>query len=406
MFRRALLSLNGLAPPLPDDPLPSPNDRSKPSWVDGMIQRLGFLQVDSVSAVERAQHQILFSRNRRYRQGWLSQRLEGSRTLFENWTHDAAILPSGVYPHWRHYFDRFRKYEIHKGYRRYFETVGRGDVDRVLRRIRKEGPLKPRDFVVEKVSYGWGGTAEDAKGFPVPTVAKVALEYLWRIGKLAVTRRDKREKVYDLAERVIPEEHYRERTRRSEYVDWSAREGLRRLGAATPAQIARFYYAISTDQAASWCRSRLGTELTEVRVQLADGRATSSPLFALTGDLDRMLEAPPPPRRLRLLSPFDPLIHDRQRTARVFGFDFALEIFVPPKKRKYGYYVLPILEGERFTGRIDLKVDRKQGTLNVISLYWETGLRPSRQRDVQLERELGRLARFCGVELVSGFPRT
>ncbi len=400
-FRRALLSLSGLGPPLEADPLPRPTSAASPEWVDGMVKRLGFVQVDAVSAVERAQHQILFARNPRYRQEWLDQRIEQARTLFENWTHDAAILPSELYPYWRHVFERFRQYRVHKSYERYFSGVTEEDVERVFRRIREKGPLKPRDFDPEKARWDWAGVDSDASGFPVPTVAKVAMEYLWRTGKLAVARRDKREKVYDLVERVLPEAHTKRRVSQTEFVDWACREALRRLGAATPAQIASFFYAVSTERAGRWCERALGREIARVEVELADRSRTTAPTYSLVEDLDRIRSAPAPPRRLRLLNPFDPLIHDRQRTARVFDFEYALEIFMPPKKRKYGYYVLPILEGERFTGRIDVKADRKKGVLNVISLHWEPGVRPTARRDAQLERELGRLAKFCGVDCVS-----
>jgi uncharacterized protein YcaQ len=400
-FRRALLSLNGLSAPLPQDALPAPTAARGPAWVAGMVERLGFVQVDSVSAVERAQHHILFSRNRHYTHEWLSSCLEEQRSLFENWTHDAAILPSGSYPYWRHYFERFERYEIHNGYRRYFETVSDEQMEHVLKRIRQEGPLKPRDFAPDKVAIGWGGGPEE-KSFPVPTVAKVAMEYLWRTGTLAVTRRDKREKVYDLSERVLSPEHLEGRVSWDEYLDWSCRSALRRLGAATPAQIARFFHAVSTAEASRWCEERMGTDLIRVDVELADRTRTRAAVYALEKDVERLLSAPGAPRRLRLLNPFDPLIHDRQRTSKVFGFDYVLEIFVPPKKRKFGYYVLPILEGERFTGRVEVKADRKAGTLNVIGLFWEPGLRPSAQRAPQLELELARLAKFCGVDEVLG----
>jgi len=396
VFRRALLSLNGLSAPLPDDPLPTPSTTAAAEWVDGMVGRLGFVQVDSVSAVERAQHQILFSRNRRYRHEWLSSRLEETRSLFENWTHDAAILPSESYPYWRHYFERFRKYEIHGGYERYFGTVSRKQTAHVLRRIRREGPLKPRDFAPDKVAFGWGGA--EGKSFPVPTVAKVAMELLWRTGKLAVARRDKREKVYDLAERVVPAEHFQPRVSRAAYEDWVCREALRRLGAATPAQIAKFFHAVSTEQTTRWCARRLGKDVVRVELVLADRSRSTAAIYALEEDLHRLLSAPAAPRRLRLLSPFDPLIHDRQRTSRIFGFDYALEIFVPAKKRRYGYYVLPVLAGERFVGRIDVKANRKAGVLEVIELFWEPGIRPTPRQQEQLGRELQRLAVFCGVE--------
>ncbi len=401
-FRRALLSLNGLAPPLPDDPLPSPESTASPEWVDGMVRRLGFVQVDAVSAVERAQHQILFSRNPRYRQGWLDHRLEEARTLFEGWTHDAAILPSEFFPYWRHYFERFRKYEVHPSYKRYFDGVSEQDVASVLRRVREDGPLRPRDFDPKKAQYDWAGVDPATAGFAVPTVAKVAMEYLWRVGKLAVARRKGREKVYDLAERVLPAEHHGRKVKRSEYIDWACRQALRRLGVATPAQIARFFYAVSTEEATRWCERSAGAGVVRAQAELADRSSTSAPTYAITDQLDSMAAAPAAPRRLRLINPFDPLIHDRQRTQRVFGFEYALEIFVPAKKRKYGYYVLPILEGERFTGRVDVKADRKAGVLRVIALYWEPGIKRTPRRSEQLERELRRLSDFCGVADVTG----
>ena len=404
VFRRALISLNGLGPPLEDDPLPSPSTTSSPEWVDGMVRRLGFVQVDAVSAVERAQHQILFSRNPRYRQEWLDDRIERARTLFENWTHDAAILPSELFPYWRHVFERFRRYELHPGYKRYFSGVDEEDLERVLRRVRREGALKPRDFDPEKARWNWAGVEDDPmlSSFPAPSVAKVAMEWHWRTGEMAVSRRDKRQKVYDLTERVLPEEHYRRRVSHADYVDFCCREALRRLGAATPAQIARFYLAVSTEQATRWCERRLGGELVRARVGLANRGFGTGTVYALAEDVDRLASAPPAPRRLRLLSPFDPLIHDRQRTARVFGFDYAVEIFVPKVKRKYGYFVLPILEGERFTGRVDVKAERKAGELRVLGLWWEAGVKPAASRIERLDRELTRLATFCGVSEVVG----
>jgi len=215
-----------------------------------------------------------------------------------------------------------------------------------------------------------------------------------------VTRREGREKVYDLSERVIPRKWFRARVSRTKYVDWACREALERLGAGSPAQMARFFDAVSKDDAESWARRRLGKDVVEVRVTQADG-STGSPALALTSMAEMMDDFPPAPRGLRLISPFDPLIHDRRRTQRVFGFDYAIEIWVPPKKRRYGYYVLPILEGERFTGRVDAKVDRKRDTLTVLGLWWEAGVKTTRTRTRRLERELQRLAEFTGVSGVT-----
>lgn len=388
-IRRLLLSLNGHAPAMVEDPLPVPGASSEPLWALGMVRRLGFVQVDPISAVERAHHHILFSRNPRYRQSDLERLLEQDRALFENWTHDAAILPVEHFPYWRHYMERFRRYEIHAGYRRYFAPVTPGDETRVRKRIEKEGPLRPRDLGGERVP------AADAV-FSGPSLARLTLERLWRIGELAITRRDSRQKVYDLTDRVIPEEPFRRRVDRRAYVSWACRESLLRLGAATAGQIARFFDAVSTEDAARWCRGRLGRDVVEVRVTASDG-SVGSAVYALREILDLAGEMPAPTRRLRLLNPFDPLIRDRARTRRLFGFDYTIEIWVPAAKRKYGYYVLPILESQRFTGRVDVKADRKRGVLRVLGLWWEPGVRQSKKRHESLERELGRLGRFCGA---------
>jgi uncharacterized protein YcaQ len=401
-LRRALLSLNGLAGGAPGAALPGASAPAGPEWARGMVARLGFVQVDPIVAVERAHHTILFSRNRRYRKDDLTCCLERDRTLFENWTHDAAILPTESWPYWKHYCARSARFEPQPSYRRYFSLVTPKDTQRILRRIVKDGPLRPRDCDAAKVQAKW---LDDS--FPKPTVAKIAMELLWRSGKLAVTRRERNEKVYDLAERVLPERVLKKTVSKRAYVDWACREALKRLGVGTAAQIARFFDAVTTDEAAAWCSRGSGKDLVEARVELADGSESGS-FFGLVEVLETLPRAAAPPRGLRLISPFDPLIHDRRRTERVFGFDYAIEIWVPPKKRKYGYYVLPVLEGGRFIGRVDSKADRKKGVLNVLGVWWEPGVRPTRTRQEQLEKRLLALGRFTGapkLEFAKGYDR-
>jgi uncharacterized protein YcaQ len=251
---------------------------------------------------------------------------------------------------------------------------------------------RPREIESEKAD--WGNVA-----FPVPTVAKITIEYLWRVGEMCVAERMGQEKAFDLVSRVIPGDWYRARVGRPEYVDWACRESLRRLGAATPAQIAHFFDAVTTKEAQAWCEKGLGTELCSVTVELAD-RSVSRPVYAPADWATRLEGVPRASGKLRLLSPFDPLIHDRNRLKQIFGFEYAVEIFVPAAKRKYGYYVLPILEGERFVGRIDLKLDRKKSRLDVLGLWWEQGVQGTDQRRARLTRQLERQARFAGVDEV------
>ncbi len=395
IFRRWLLSLNALAPATSRDGLPDPGGLRGADWVRAAVRRLGFVQVDPIAVVARAHDQVLFARNTAYRPAHLVQALEKDRTLFENWTHDAAILPVEAFPYWRHYMARFKRYEVHPGYERYFAAATEESKALARRHVKKRGVTRAREIASEK--RDWGDVT-----FPVPTVAKITLEYLWRTGEMAVAGRAGQEKTYDLAARVIPEDCFKLSVSKSDYVDWACRESLRRLGAGTAAQIAHFFDAVSTEQARAWCSAREGRELTSVTIELAD-RSTSRPVYAFHDWAQRVDDVPNAPGKLRFLSPFDPLIHDRNRTRKIFGFDYAVEIFVPARKRKYGYYVLPILEGERFVGRIDLKLDRKKARLDVLGLWWEPRVKVTARRRRRLQRQLERQAKFAGVEEVGEF---
>ncbi len=395
--RDALLAVNGLSPSPPDDPLPALDARAGSRWVHQALLRLAYVQVDSIAAVERAHHHILFTRNGRYRHDHLRKALEVDRTAFESWSHSAAILPMESFPWWRHYFVRAKTFEAHPGYRRYFAPVTPELRRRVLDAVRERGPHRPRDIETPKV--GWHDPY-----FAKPSLAKLTLEYLWRTGVLAVSAREGQEKVYDLVERVVPEELLRSEVTRSAYVDWMCTEALERLVAANPTQIARFFDGISAAEARAWCQRSRGGPVREVTVEAADGTPLRG-YWALASMVERLdAWTAPSRRRLRLLNPFDPILHDRgtRRTELIFGFDFRMEIWVPPQRRVYGYYVLPILEGRRLTGRVDVKLERSDGALHTLGVWWEPGVAATAARTDALRRELAALARFVGAERVVG----
>jgi uncharacterized protein YcaQ len=206
---------------------------------------------------------------------------------------------------------------------------------------------------------------------------------------------------------VIPETARRHQPGEAELIDWACRAALERLGLASPGEIARFFGLISIAEARSWCARHEWDAAIPVVLEAAIG----APVRQLFGrpDLEELLrELPEPGRRLRILNPFDPLLRDRARLARLFGFDYRIEVFVPEARRRYGYYVFPLLEGERLTGRIDMKADRQRGALDVKALWLESGLRLTRGRMRRLEAELDRIRRFIGadsVRFVDDFPR-
>ncbi len=360
-----------------------------------LIEKLGFVQVDSINTVERAHHHILFCRNQTYRQKQLAHLIERDASLFENWTHDAAVIPCRFYPFWHR---RFQREEQRLAVRwRISRCEGFEDyLSAVQRRIEREGPLMARDFGEngKKASGGWWDWH----------LEKVALEFLWRTGVLAVARRENFQKVYDLADRVIPRPHLDQRPSKEDFVDWSCRSALDRLGFATHGELAAFWDMLGPAEAKTWCRAQRGRTIQEVLVEPADGgkpRAAYVPL----GLIEALDSLPEPPARVRTLNPFDPLIRDRNRLERIFGFRYRIEVFVPAPKRQYGYYVFPLLEGERLVGRIDMKHERQAGNrLAVKGLWLEPKVRMSRGRRQRLESELNRIRRFVGAESVDPLP--
>lgn len=383
-----LLLLHGLG--LLEDPLAA----STLARTLATVRRLGFVQLDSINIVERAHHHILWSRLHGYRPKILDG-LHRSRRVFEHWTHDASLIPSELFPHWRHRFTRVAwgawiQRKLGEGHARL--------VDEVFDRVRREGPLLARDFEHNgRKSGAWW----DWKP------AKTALEYGWRTGVLSVAGRGGPggfEKIYDLTERVLPAHHALPTPDPEVHLDWACRSALERLGAATAREIAGFWDLVLPARAAAWCASaRERGEIEEVEVR------SRKPSFALARWRERLAEAGERAgalsTRLRILSPFDPLIRDRARCERLFGFTFRFEAFVPHAKRVHGYYVLPVLEmsrgGARFVARVDPKLDRDAGVLTINRVWWEPGVAATRARVRALDECLERYAAFVGASRVA-----
>ncbi len=377
--RRVLLHLQGLT---------APPKRSSPKAVQSLVERLGYVQIDSINVLERAHHLILGTRLDGYRHSHLAKPLEGTRGLFEHWTHDACAIPTKWFGHWRH---RFARYGDRVRRNAWWQSRFRGDPDATIRktleRIRRDGPLKARDFEPP--------SDHESKGWWEWHPEKAALEHLWRSGHLVITRREGFEKVYDLTERALPEAHAAHATSHEEHVAWACREAMARIGIATAREVAHFFHAISIEEARSWCAGAVTRdELLEVAVEDARG---GKPVKCFALPDWRKLRREPADDRITLLCPFDPVIRERARVSRLFGFDFRFEAFVPEPKRQYGYYVLPVLEGDRLIGRIDPKFDRAQGMLRVRGPWWEPGCAPDKAQRKRLAEALSRLASQIGA---------
>lgn len=353
-----------------------------------LITRLGFVQIDSINTVERAHHMILRARYPAYRAGDMDDLLEHSRALFEHWTHDAAIIPAAFHPHWKLRFQRDAAL-----LQRRWPKWGRAGFEEkcapVLAHIEASGPACSSDVGQneKRKSGGWW------EWHP----SKTALEYLWRSGVTSVAKRVGFQKYYDLTERVIPADILSQTPNPQETIDWCCAQALDRLGFSTPKEIAAFWDTVNLSEAKTWCAGQLAKgNLIEVEIENHDKSTRLS--YARPDVISDAQNAPSAPSRVRILSPFDPALRDRNRTERLFGFHYRIEVFVPAAKRKYGYYVFPILQGDRLIGRIDIKAHRDISTLKVTALWLESGIRPSKARLASLHSELDRITRFSGCK--------
>lgn len=356
--------------------------------LEGVLDRLGFVQVDSVNTLARAHDLILWSRRGRYRPKALERLVAQRRSAFEHWTHDAAVIPMAFYPMWRKKFAREEarmraRWSVHRreGWER--------EIEQVLRHIADNGPTCSLDV--------GGDEAKGTSGWWDWHPSKTALEFLWRSGRLAVCHRRGFRKFYDLADRVIPAEQHGARRDDEAIVDWAMSEALARLGFATSGELAAFFEIVTREEAKAWCARRMSEGgLIEAEVEMADGARRRC--FTTARQLDLLPALPRPTARVRLLSPFDPVLRDRARAERLFGFRYRIEIFVPEAKRRYGYYVFPVLQGDRFIGRIDAK--RQDRALRVVAFWPEAGVRMGKARMAGLLSELDRVRGLAGVDSI------
>lgn len=347
------------------------------------IDRLALHQIDSVNVLTRAHYLPAFSRLGSYDRCLREAAAWGrkpERRLFEYWAHEASLLPLDLHPMLRWRMARADRGETGWAAMRRFATEGRAEAEAILSRIRAEGPLAASDFAGGKSSSGWWEWGETKK----------ALERLFWAGHITTaTRRGNFERVYDLTERVIPATILDSHTpdegdAQRALIERSAAA----LGIATDTDL-RDYFRLKPEEARTTIAA-LVEDGVLIRVQVA-GRTR---IAYLHRDARR-------PRRIdgaALLAPFDPLIWERARAERLFGFHYRIEIYVPADKRRHGYYVLPFLLDDRLVARVDLKADRQHGRL----IAHRIGLEPHAPPETmgRLGQELHRMAGWLGLDSV------
>lgn len=354
-----------------------------------VIRQLGFVQLDSINTVARAHDLILFARKPRYRTEDLKRLYEREKGLFEHWTHDAAVIPLEYYPNWQMRRTRDAA-KLKKQWRSWRRDGFEEQLQGVLDHIRAQGACGSSDVGKDETrgSGGWWDWHP----------SKTALEYLWRSGALHVVAREGFQKRYDLTERALDATLWTGNAAPTEAqtIDWSCAGALDRLGFATSGEIAAFWAHVTSAEAKAWCAQALKRgEIEEIEIMGDDGSVKTA--FARPDLLDDPATQTPATARLRVLSPFDPALRDRKRAKFLFGFDYRIEVFVPEAKRIFGYYVFPLLQGDRLVGRVDMKAFRAEDTLRIKAVWPETAVQWGKGRQDAFEAELDRIKRLAGV---------
>jgi uncharacterized protein YcaQ len=334
------------------------------------IEHLGYIQIDTISVIQRAHHHTLWNRNPRYKTSHLNQ-LIGDKRVFEYWSHAAAYLPMCDYR-----YSLPRKQAIASGSQNHWYERDEKLMKLVLKRIATEGPLMAKDFEHTGKKIGeWQSKP-----------AKRALEYLFMQGDLMAPCRVSFHKVYDLTERVLPEETDTTLPGPEEYARFLITRYLQANGLGRPVEIAYLLKDSKPLVSATLQDMALNGEL----LQISAGGTSYYVLPASLELLDKSLAR----SKLKILSPFDNLVIQRKRIQALFNFDYQIECYVPESKRQYGYFSLPVLWDGKLVARMDCKAQRKESLLHIQHLVLETGLAKTDEFLLALSKELASFLRF------------
>lgn len=317
------------------------------------INHLGYVQIDTISVVERAHHHTLYNRVPHYRHSYLDK-LVDQRKIFEYWSHAAAYLPFADFR-----FSLPRMHAIRQGQRHWYQKNVKL-MDYVLQRITADGAMQAKDFEEHRGNSGgmweWG---------PI----KQAIEHLFMQGDLLVTRRVNFQKVFDLAERVVPAEINTTPPSRLEYAHHLIDRHIKAHGLAHLTELGYLRKAMGTAIKQAVNEKVESGELLEIKLKSRNECFYASPDYPAR--LDKRLAL----QKVAILSPFDNLVIQRQRILRLFDFDYQLECYLPEQKRRYGYFTLPVLWRGNLVARMDAKADRKARVFFVRSLDLESKLK-------------------------------
>jgi uncharacterized protein len=386
--------------------LAGPRPRPTRDGIVETVRDLGYLQLDPINVVARSHQLVLWSRLGPYDLGDLEALLSIDRRLFEYWAYRAAIVPTEDYPIHAWLMRRYPR-PIHAQGRRTVEWLAANQALRrhVLAQLRRRGPMRLRDFEDRAV------TSWTSSGWTDERNVDRMLDILWTQGRVFPVERAGGTRMWDLAERVLPAWTPRERLSDRELTRRTAQRSLRAMGVATARQITNNFtvnrYPRLPEVVEELERQKVIERVTVTRA----GTALTGTWFLHAADMslaDALARGEGWEPCSTLLSPFDNLIIDRARAEALWGFFYRMEIYVPKDKRRFGYYSLPILDGDRLIGQVEPVLDRRRGVLVVNSLHAEAGapMDPATARTIRASIE--DLAVFTGardVEVPAAIPR-
>ena len=388
--RRLAIVAQGLAGPRP---------RADTEGIMEVLGRLGCLQLDPINIVARSHLLVLWSRLGSYDQGLLDILLWQERRLFEYWAHAASIVLTQDYPIHQMRMRRYGK-ESDSWSQQVSVWMQQNETLRIsiLSALHQRGPLRSRDFE-DTVQVAW-----QSSGWTDGRTVGRMLDFLWAQGHILVAKRVGAQKWWDLAERCLPPVWIsKERLAEHEVVCAAAQKALRALGVATAREVSEHFTRHRYPGLSEVLTHLEATgRILRVRVQ-EQGKELAGPWFVYADWLPVLerLEQQAWEPRTTLLSPFDNLICDRKRTARLFDFTYRSEIYTPKDKRRFGYYVMPILSGDQLIGRIDPTFDRGRKRLMINAVHAEPATLITGETGQAIAVAIEELAAFLGATTIS-----
>lgn len=335
------------------------------------VKHIGYVQIDTISVVERAHHHVLYSRVPKYKPAMLNKMLVAG-DIFEYWSHAAAFLPIADFRYSLPY-----KHAIKSGQVHWYRSPDKKLMKKLLARIRSDGPLRSRDLET--------GTAKRA-GWWDWKPAKKALEQLYMQGDLMVNSREGFQKSYDLTERVLPSSVNTQMPTVEEFAEHTVGQQLRCHGIAS---LKGLTYQRRNTELRKAVKALVDEGMAEgvlEQVQVKSGEVFILEAGAFERSVPRLSN------RMLILSPFDNSVIQRERLKALFQYDYQLECYVPEAKRRYGYFCLPLLYRDAFIGRMDCKAHRKTGEFEIKALYFE---RHGFDEDAVISALVNAVAQFC-----------